>query len=180
MDITQLILAEHAQQRALFAQIDDIAPEETEALAAIWKRLKALLDSHAEAEERFFYPRLLEIGTGGNDAPSADEETEDAIEDHNDIRDTGEAVDKETVGSAAWFKAVGKCNKANADHMAEEERQGLTDFRKHASLQERHDLGVKFAAFEALHVAGVTPRDKDPDAYVEDPSRFVSDTLKAD
>jgi len=26
--------------------------------------------------------------------------------------------------------------------MAEEEWEGLTDFRRHASLQERHDLGV--------------------------------------
>lgn len=180
MDITQLILAEHAQQRALFAQIDDIAPTETAALSAIWTRLKHLLDAHAEAEERFFYPRLLRIGTGGNDAPSADEETEDAIKDHNDIRDTGEAVDKETVGSPAWFAAVGKCNKANSDHLAEEERQGLTDFRKHASLQERHDLGVKFAAFGAMHIAGVAPHDKDPDGYVAEPSRFVSDTLAAD
>lgn len=180
MDITQLILAEHAQQRALFAQIDDIDPKDTEALSALWTRLKGLLDTHAEAEERFFYPRLLEIGSGGNDAESADEETEDAIEDHNDIRDTGEAVDKEEVGSPAWFEAVGKCNKANSDHLAEEERQGLTDFRRHASLQERHDLGVKFAAFGAKHLTGVTPHCKDPDGYVEDPSKFVKDTLDAD
>lgn len=180
MDITQLILAEHAQQRALFAQIDDIDPSETEALASIWNRLKHLLDSHAEAEERFFYPRLLQIGSGGNDADSAAEETEDAIEDHNDIRDTGEAVDTHPVGSPEWFAAVGACNKANSDHMAEEERQGLTDFRKHATLQERHDLGVKFAAFEALHVDGVTPHDKDPDAYVADPSQIVTDSLAAD
>ena len=91
----------------------------------------------------------MKIGTGGNDADSAAEETEDAIEDHNDIRDTGEAVDKHPVGSDAWFEAVGECNKANSDHLAEEERQGLTDFRKHATLEERHDLGVRFAAFEA-------------------------------
>lgn len=180
MDITQLILAEHAQQRALFSQIDEIDPSETEALSALWTRLKHLLDTHAEAEERFFYPRLLKVGTGGNDAPSADEETEDAVKDHNEIRDTGEAVDKQKVGTPAWFAAVGKCNKANSDHLAEEERQGLTDFRKHASLQERHDLGLKFAAFGALHLGGVTPHDKDPDAYVADPSRFVTDSLQAD
>lgn len=167
MDITQLILAEHAQQRELFAQIDSIDPSETKALSALWTRLKNLLDAHAEAEERFFYPRLMKVGTGGNDADSAAEETEDAIEDHNDIRDTGEAVGKHKVGSPAWFEAVGACNKANSDHMAEEERQGLTDFRKHASLQERHDLGVKFATFEAQHLDGVKVVDKDPEAYVK-------------
>ena len=78
------------------------------------------------------------------------------------------AVDKEKVGSKAWFEALGACNKANGDHMAEEERQGLTDFRQHASLQERHDLAVKFAAFEADHLMGVKPVDKDPKKWVRD------------
>jgi hemerythrin superfamily protein len=167
MDITQLILDDHAEQRKLFAQIEQIDRSDTAALAAIWNRLKALLDSHAEAEERFFYPRLMQIGTGGGDADSAADETEDAIEDHNDIRDTGEAVDRLPVGSAEWFEAVNQCNAANSDHMAEEERQGLTDFRRHASLEERHALAVRFAQFQAEHRMGVKPVDKDPEAYVK-------------
>jgi hypothetical protein len=166
MDITQLILDEHAQQRNLFAQIEQIDAADTDALASLWKRLHALLDSHAEAEERFFYPRLMKIGEGANDAESAADETRDAIEDHNDIRVTAAAVDKEKVGSDAWFAAIGNCNKANGDHMAEEERQGLTDFRRTASLQERHDLAVRFAAFEADHLLGVKALDKDPATWV--------------
>lgn len=168
MDITQLILDEHAQQRNLFAQLEQIDAKDTAALTALWTRLRALLDSHAEAEERYFYPRLMQIGQGANDADSAADETEDAIEDHNEIRDTAAAVDKEQVGSEKWFDAVGACNKANGDHMAEEERQGLTDFRRHASLQERHDLAVKFATFEAQHLGGVEPIDKDPEQWVKD------------
>ncbi|WP_066805453.1 hemerythrin domain-containing protein [Sphingomonas asaccharolytica] len=168
MDITQLILDEHAEQRKLFSLIEQIDASDKVALGAIWKRLRNLLDSHAEAEERFFYPRLMEIGTGGNDADSAADETEDAIEDHNEIRDTGEEVDKHAVGSADWFAAVGKCNEANSKHMAEEERQGLTDFRRHASVEERHALGIRFASFEADHITGVTPVDKDPKEWVKD------------
>lgn len=168
MDITQLILDEHARQRHLFAVIDEIEPTDTAALGAVWNRLRALLDSHAEAEERFFYPRLMQIGEGANDADDAADETGDAIEDHNEIRDTGSAVDRETVGSQAWFDAVGRCNEANGDHMAEEERQGLTDFRRHATLEERHTLGVRFAAFEAQHLTGVPPVDKDPGQWVKD------------
>lgn len=168
MDITQLILDEHHQQRQLFALIEQVDRNDTDSLTALWKRLQALLDAHAEAEERIFYPGLMKIGKGANDADSAADETEDAIEDHNDIRDTGKAVDKHKVGSDAWFEAIGKCNKANGDHMAEEERQGLTDFRRRASLQERHDLGVEFAAFEAKHLTGVKPVDKNPQEYVEE------------
>ena len=51
---------------------------------------------------------------------------------------------------------------------AEEERQGLTDFRKHATLEERHELGVRFAAFEANHLNGVKVVEKDPEAYVKE------------
>ena len=52
--------------------------------------------------------------------------------------------------------------------MAEEEREGLTDFRRRVSLAERHALAVAFAAFEARNFAGVRPVDKDPEAYVRE------------
>lgn len=170
MDITQLILDEHAEQRKLFSMIEEIDASDKAALGSIWNRLRGLLDAHAEAEERFFYPRLMEIGTGANDADSAADETEDAIEDHNEIRDTAAAVDKHPVGSDAWFDAIGKCNQANSKHMGEEERQGLTDFRQHAPVAERHALGIRFAAFEVDHLTGVTPVDKDPKQWVKDHS----------
>jgi hypothetical protein len=63
---------------------------------------------------------------------------------------------------------VAAANLANSDHMAEEEREGLTDFRRLASLQRRHDLAVAFAAFEARNYAGVRPVDKDPAEYVRE------------
>jgi hypothetical protein len=62
---------------------------------------------------------------------------------------------------------------ANGDHMAEEEREGLTDFRRRAGLQLRHTLAVTFAAFEARHFAGVPPVDKDPEAYVREAERDI-------
>jgi hypothetical protein len=76
------------------------------------------------------------------------------------------AVAEHPVGSDEWYRAVARANEANSDHMAEEEREGLTDFRRHVDLAERHDLAVAFAAFEARHVTGVTPVDKDPEEYV--------------
>ena len=72
------------------------------------------------------------------------------------------------VGSDEWFASVTAANLANSDHMAEEEREGLTDFRRLASLQLRHDLAVAFVAYEARHYAGVAPVDKDPEEYVRE------------
>ena len=167
MDITQLILDDHAEQRRLFALIEEMAPSNTQAPTALWARLRVLLDTHALAEERFFYPELLKIGRGA-DGESPDDETRDAIKDHNEIRDTATDVDRYDAGSGQWLKAVAACNKANSDHMAEEERQGLTDFRRHADLALRHDLGVEFIRFESEHLTGVgvKPVDRDADAYI--------------
>ena len=170
MDITQLILDDHREQRRLFAMLQEIGRNDADALGAVWRRLAKLLDLHAAAEERLFYPALLELGRGpsGDGTPVA--ETEDAIHDHNDIRDAVAAVDGHAVGSDGWFAAVGDADKANGDHMAEEEREGLKDFRAHAPLQTRHDLAVAFAAFEAAHVDGVDAHNQDPQAYVAEHS----------
>ena len=169
MDITQLILDDHAEQRRLFSIIEQIDPTDVDALSAVWLRLSAFLDVHAEAEERFFYPELLKLGEGANDAEdgTVEGETEDAIEDHNKLRDAVKAVEKYKVGTGAWIAAVGKANVVNSKHMGEEERQGLTDFRRHAPMAVRHDLAVRFAAFEADHITGVRPVNKDPEAYIE-------------
>ena len=169
MDITQLILDDHAEQRRLFAILEQIDPKDVDALTKVWGRLSAFLDVHAEAEERYFYPALIKVGEAANDAEGDDAgpETIDAIEDHNKLRDAVKAVAKYPVGTGVWIEAVGKANVVNSKHMGEEERQGLTDFRRHAPLQTRHELAIKFAAFEASHITGVKPVNKDPEAYVE-------------
>lgn len=167
MDITRLILDDHAEIRRLFALIDEIDGKETETLSALWQRLRALLDAHAEAEERFFYPTLLKIGSGAADADDAKDETKDAIKDHNEIRDAGAEVDKHSPGSKTWFEAVAKVNEHNGDHLAEEERQGLADFRRHADLKLSHKLALQFVRFEAEHLTGVAPVNKDPDGYIK-------------
>jgi hypothetical protein len=95
-------------------------------------------------------------------------ETLDAIHDHNEIRDAVTEVARHQVGTDAWFAAVAAANLANSDHMGEEEREGLTDFRRLASLQRRHELAVAFAAYEARNYAGVRAVDKDPEAYVRE------------
>ena len=167
MDITQLILDDHHEQRRRFAMLEQLDPGDTAALEAVWSRLAVFLEVHAAAEEQIFYPELLAAG-GPTGRQTVEEETLDAIADHNDIRDAVLAVAGHDTGTAGWFAAVAAANAANSDHMGEEEREGLTYFRRHASLRLRHDLAVAFATFEARNFAGVPVVDKDPEAYVRD------------
>ncbi len=169
MDITEIIQHQHDEQRRGFAQLEEWPREDHDGLAALWHRLSILLETHAEAEERFFYPRLLDLGTGAADADGVDEEVRDAVHDHNALRAAiGRVADAE-VGSAQWWTAVVDANTENSDHMGEEERQDLADFRQQATLDLRHEIAVEFLRFQAEHAAdGVRPRSKDEDAYVED------------
>jgi len=168
VDITQLILDDHHEQRRLFAILEQVDRSDTETLGAVWGRLATFLELHAAAEEEIFYPALLRVGIEARRAGTAEDETLDAIHDHNDIRDAVMSAPGHPVGSDEWFASVTAANLANSDHMAEEEREGLTDFRRLASLQLRHDLGVAFVAYEARHYAGVPPVDKDPGEYVRE------------
>src|SRR5581483_4727219 len=107
MDITELILSQHHEQRRMFALLDELDRNDTDALGAVWRRLAIFLEVHAEAEERFFYPRLLEIGQGAG-GETVESETKDAIKDHNEIRDGIKEADQHPVGSDEWWAGVRK------------------------------------------------------------------------
>ena len=58
---------------------------------------------------------------------------------------------------------------ANSDHMGEEERQDLADFRQQASLELRHEIAVAFVRHQAIRwEQPKTIHDRDPKQYVDD------------
>ena len=169
VDITELILSDHHEQRRMFAMLDEVDPDDTGTLGTLWTRLSTMLEVHAEAEEELFYPELLALGRRRHEDAEV-EETKDAIGDHNDIRDGIVEAAKHPVGSAGWWKGINAAREANDEHMGEEEHEGLADFRRHVDLATRHRIAVAFAAYEARNVDGVPIVDKDPDQYVRDNS----------
>ena len=165
-----MILTDHHEQRRMFAVLDDMHGHDANAIGPVRDRLRVALELHAEAEERLFYPRLLHVGEGEGDKDSASAETKDALHDHNEIRDGIAEADRHRVGTPEWWEAVAATRKANSDHMGEEERESLADFRRHASLVARHDLAVDFAFFESKHASGIDSHDKDPERFIEQES----------
>jgi len=164
-DITRLILQDHETLRRHFADLDDAqASGEAEAIEAAWQPLADLLDLHAEAEEQVFYPRLLEHGE------NAEDETEDAIDDHNKIRDAVRDAAARELGSDEWWEAVGRARTENSKHIAEEEREALSDFRRSADVALRNELGLRWLEFRARHErpSTVDAVDKDVDEYLDE------------
>ncbi len=173
MDITEVILNQHDQQRRAFAALQEFPREDTEGLSALWSQLRIFLERHAEAEELYFYPELVKIATGAGDAEDGDDEVEDAIKDHNELRDAIAAAEKAKVGSDDWWTAVTNADVINSDHMAEEERQDLADFRQQASLELRHTIAVAF--LKHLAAAWCEPIGK----RHPDPNEFIAKAEKA-
>src|ERR1700756_3253189 len=166
-DITVLIRADHDWFREQFAKLDDLraqTPINRAALERIWRPLGDKLDVHAYIEEKIFYPQLLKRG-----ADDPEGETLDAIGDHNEIRDGVRAANAARIGTDEWWAAVERTRSANDDHMSEEEREGLSDFRRHAPIGLREALGRQYSEFMAGHppTGGLPTGDRDPQAYVE-------------
>ncbi len=162
-DIIALITEDHEWLRRRFFLLDDART--TEELTAVWEPLATRLDTHAQAEEEVFYPVLLKVGEAGD----PEDETDDAIGDHNSIRDAVRKARGLEVGTHEWFEAVGEARTENGEHLDEEEREALPDFIKSSTLQQRHDLAMAWLAFYAAHPGGrgVDDTDKDPAAYIE-------------
>ena len=165
-DIIELIYEDHDWFRRHFFYLDDA--QGVEELRAIWEPLALRLDLHAAAEEQVFYPVLLKQGEAGD----PEDETEDAIRDHNKIRDAVRESRRHAVGTPEWFKAVGDARTENGEHLDEEEREALPDFIKSASAELRHELAMKWLRFYADHPDGLGVDDSDKDAaeYIDENS----------
>lgn len=165
-DICDLILDDHETQRRRFAELDEVRDAPPEKLAERWGPLATLLEQHAAGEEAVFYPALLRFGV------AAEEETEDAISDHNDIRDAVRRAAQAAPGSDEWWKAVSDAREANSDHMGEEERGAIADLRAHDDVEGRRALGDRWVAWSGEHAdgRGVPDRDRDADTYIRDHS----------
>ena len=167
VDITDLIMADHQRQRLLFLLLDTADPGDTRALAAIWGSLAVSLEVHARIEEELFYPRLLAEVEGEED------DTEDAIKDHNGIREGIRAAREAAVGSPSWWDAVNHARHENDEHLGEEEGGPLPAFRRSVPADEREQFAVRFATLEAeltareyAHPGTVPLGDRDPQEFV--------------
>ncbi len=163
-DITTLILSAHEGFRRTFAEIEQLsdAPE----LGRRWRELADSLEVHAAGEEEVFYPELLQ------DVDDSAGDTEHAVKDHNEIRESTAAVDEHEVGTDAWWQAFRACREATVEHLAEEENDVLPPFQEQVSAEHRDALGMRWLEFHERHedAEGLSGETVDPQAYVEEHS----------
>lgn len=161
-DITVLILSEHDAFRRAFTEIEQL--EDVEQVGVRWRELADQLEVHAAGEEAVFYPELL------HEVDDSEGDTKHAVKDHNEIRETTQAVDDHEVGTDAWWEAFRAAREATVDHLGEEENDVLPPFKQEVDEQRRSELGLRWMKFLEDHegAKGLAGDEKDPGQYVED------------
>ncbi len=162
LDITLLILSEHELFRRAFIEIEQI--DDAAHAHERWVELADQLEVHASGEEQIFYPALLKK------VDDSEGDTEHAVKDHNEIRDAARAVDEHEAGSDDWWEAFRQAREATVEHLGEEETDVLPPFKDEVSEDVRTELGMRWLQFRDEHeqAKGLSGKDKDPEAYVEE------------
>ena len=160
-DITVVIEREHDALRQQFRSLDRGAGEQE--LKQAWRSLVQLLEVHASGEEALLYPNIV------RDVHDGVEQTEEAVRDHNGIRDSVRAVARYAAGSDSWWAAVELARRVNDAHLQEEEREVLPSLRRSMDRRRREELGQQWAAFHTEHqqARGLSGCDTDPQAVIE-------------
>jgi hemerythrin-like domain-containing protein len=157
-EITALVMSEHEAFRRAFADLD-----QADDPGSAWQDLADRLEVHAVAEEQLFYPVLADEATDGVEDGLA------AVREHNDIRHAVRAVADHEAGSDPWWQAVADAQQVNGDHMAEEEREFIPEFKQSVDADRRDELGMEWLKLhdEHEHAAGLSGADADPQAVVD-------------
>jgi hypothetical protein len=166
-DITAVILADHEWFREQFAKLDELQAatwsQSRGALEKVWRPLADRLDVHAYIERNL----LSAVAEAGADDPVGKRSMRSVI--------TTTSVTVCETPTRRWSAPANggrqsvAPGEANDDHMAEEEREGLSDFRRHAPIGLREALGRQFSEFMAAHptTRGLPIADRDPQTHVD-------------
>jgi hypothetical protein len=156
-EIIELILSDHERILRLQTALSDVAryyrhTGSAWALASIWDRLAALIEIHTEAEEEICYLAMF-----GTSAPGL-EQMQEAIADHDDIREAFGEARLQPVGSAGWWRAVKAALSTWIEQIDREEQGVLADFARRAGRAQREKLARQWSAFTTARHRELSPQ----------------------
>lgn len=135
-DVIDLVLRDHRAIDQLFDELQaaKVPTDQTK----LFGQVKDELERHASAEEKVLYPRVRK------EVPEGQEEAKDAIEEHDQIRDSVKEVEEHEAGSELFTLAVTQLIATTKHHVGVEEEELLPDFLANSELNEREELGGRF------------------------------------
>ncbi|SHJ79697.1 hemerythrin domain-containing protein [Pseudozobellia thermophila] len=115
MNIFEALRQDHDIQRKLLDKLVDTSGD-TAQRDSIFKELKKELESHADAEERYFYKPLI-------DSDKTQEKARHSIAEHHEIDELIERLEETEYSSSAWLKIAKELQEKVEHHLDEEEHE---------------------------------------------------------
>ena len=134
-DVIDLILADHALFELLLRQLRDASADRD----AVRGALANVLVAHAEAEEKFVYPKLRKRSAVG--AHEAEHGAEEHAEGHEALL---KVLELKGTDTKAFDDAVEELSAKVNHHLVEEELTILNPARSELGSRARADLGAEF------------------------------------
>ncbi len=136
MEIFEAIRKDHEKQRLLMKILVETSGS-SETREAYFKELKQELESHAIAEERYFYAPLME-------SDKTIEQSRHGIAEHHEIDELIAKLDDTDMSSAAWLKTMKHLQERVEHHLAEEEREFFQQAGKVLDSKEKSSLASEY------------------------------------
>ncbi|EAQ31011.1 MULTISPECIES: hemerythrin domain-containing protein [Idiomarina] len=136
MNIFDELKTDHDKQRALLDNLSDTQGDEAERRTQ-FNVLKAQLQAHATAEERYFYSPLI-----NND--STVDLSRHGIAEHHEIDELIETIEQTDMSSPAWLQHLKSLKHKVLHHLEDEEQGFFQQAGKVLSTQQKSELGSDY------------------------------------
>jgi iron-sulfur cluster repair protein YtfE (RIC family) len=122
---TFLLKEDHQKIRELIMKYSSLGPEEIEQKEDLFAMLRAELSDHSTVEEEIFYPAIAQV-----EQPDAELKTEEALEEHQKVRNLLEELSSLTPGEVDFEARMKTLKESVEQHAEEEERDLFKMFKK--------------------------------------------------
>ncbi|MCD5973658.1 hemerythrin domain-containing protein [Pseudomonas quasicaspiana] len=136
MNIFEALRESHDRQRSYADILVKTSGDNAERVEA-YKQLKAELQAHETAEERFFYIPLMEHDNGVD-------LSRHAISEHHEMDEMMETLDETEMSSPAWLATAKKLSEKVHHHLKEEEQKFFQMAGKLLDEKQKESLAGKY------------------------------------
>ena len=138
MTIFEAIRDDHETQRTLIAILTDTHGD-SDGRKEIWAKLKVELESHAGAEERYFYVPLMEHDLTQDAARHS-------VAEHQELDDFIEQIDGYDMSGSQWIQTAKELEERLLHHLDEEEKEVFPVAGKALADDDKRTLGSEYEA----------------------------------
>ncbi|MDR9749815.1 hemerythrin domain-containing protein [Pseudomonas sp. SZMC_28357] len=136
MNIFEALRESHERQRGYADALIQTHGDSKERVEA-YQQLKAELQAHETAEERFFYIPLMEHDLGID-------LSRHAISEHHEMDEMMEELDETEMSSPAWMATAKKLSEKVHHHLKEEEQKFFQQAGKLLSEKQKDQLAAQY------------------------------------